>query len=144
MVITKERSPMVASISAVAAICVKAPSITQGQNFRPGCGSGAPVVHNKMRMKASVKGKPNRKRTCVAPTVPRLPVSSRCIALRTVWANAAMTVKTTQSQEDTITRASHRLFRDDHVIDVHIAGELPAVGEKIVDHAGFTGDLHAA
>jgi hypothetical protein len=23
-------------------------------------------------------GKPNRKRTCVAPTVPRLPVSSRC------------------------------------------------------------------
>jgi hypothetical protein len=36
----------------------------------------------------------------VAPTVPSEPVSSRYMALRTVWENAAMTVKTTQSQDD--------------------------------------------
>ena len=34
---------MAASISAVAAICAKAPSITQGQNSAPGRGSGVPV-----------------------------------------------------------------------------------------------------
>ena len=36
------------------------------------------------------------------------------------------------------------LFRDDHVIDVHVGGELPAVGKQIVDHAGLVGDVQAA
>ena len=98
MVTTKERSPIAASISAVAAICAAEPSSTQSQNVHAGCGSGAPVHSIKPARKTSAKGKPNRKRTWVAPSVPRLPVSSRCIALRTVWAEAAMMVKTTQSQ----------------------------------------------
>ena len=89
---------MVASISAVAAICAPAPSITHGQNDSPGCGSDAPLHISTAARNTSANGKPNRKRTCVAPTVPRLAVSSRCMALRTVWLNAAMTVKTAQSQ----------------------------------------------
>src|SRR5512135_3441451 len=47
--------------------------------------------------KISAKGKPNRKRTCVAPTVPSVAVSSRCMALRAVCAAAAISVKTAQS-----------------------------------------------
>ena len=42
-------------------------------------------------------GKPNRKRTWVAPTVPSVAVSSRCMALRAVCAAAAISVKTAQS-----------------------------------------------
>ena len=45
----------------------------------------------------SANGKPNRKRTCVAPTVPSVAVNSRCIALRAVCAAAAISVKTAQS-----------------------------------------------
>ena len=99
---------MAASISAVAAICAKAPSITHGQNSAPGRGSGVPVTMRRPVMNTSTNGKPNRNRTCVAPTVPRLPVSARCVALRSVWAKAAMTVKTAQSQGVDITRSSPR------------------------------------
>jgi len=98
MVTTNERSPMAASISAVAATCAKAPSNTQGQKLSPGRGSGDPVAMSTAARKTSAKGKPNKNRTWVAPTVPRPPVNSRCIALRKVWKNAAVTVKTIQSQ----------------------------------------------
>ena len=54
-----------------------------------------------MARKIKENGKPNRKRTCVAPTVPRLAVSERCVALRTVCAAAAMMVKTAHSQDAT-------------------------------------------
>ena len=54
--------------------------------------------------KMSAKGDPNRKRTWVAPTVPSLAVSSRWVALRAVWAAAAMMVKTAQSQPPSDTR----------------------------------------
>src|ERR1700686_4620038 len=128
MVTTKDRSPMAASISAVATICVKAPAVTQGQNFNPGSGNGAPVAHNRTIRKTSAKGKPNRNRTWVAPTVPRLLVSSRCIALRSVCANAAMTVKTAHSQADIMARTLRAILGNEHVIDVHIGCELPAVG----------------
>jgi hypothetical protein len=47
--------------------------------------------------KSSANGNPNRKRTWVAPTVPRVAVSSRCMALRAVCAAAAINVKTAQS-----------------------------------------------
>src|SRR5580658_379209 len=144
MVTTKERSPMAASISAVAMIWVKAPAMTHGQNFNPGSGNGAPVANSKTARKTSAKGKPNRNRTWVAPTVPRLVVSSRCIALRRVCANAAMTVKTAQSQTDIMARTLRAILRDEHVIDVHIGCELPAVGEEIVNHAGLVGDLEPA
>src|ERR1700722_2609796 len=120
MVTTKERSLMAASISAVARIWVNAPAVTQGQKFSPGRGNGAPLTQSKTKKKISAKGKPKRNRTWVAPTVPRLVVSSRCIALRSVWANAAMTVKTAQSQPDIMARTLHRLLGGQHVIDVHI------------------------
>ena len=93
---------MAISISAVAATCAKAPSITHGQNVQLGRGSGTSVPNSSPMRKTSAKGKPNKNRTCVAPTVPRLRVSSRCIALRNVWKNAAMMVKTAQSQGTTI------------------------------------------
>ena len=47
---------------------------------------------------SSANGSPNRKRTCVAPTVPRTAVSSFCMALRSTWPPAAATVKTAHSQ----------------------------------------------
>jgi hypothetical protein len=47
----------------------------------------------------SANGNPNRKRTWVAPTVPSLAVSPRCVALRTVCAAAATMVKAAQSHE---------------------------------------------
>ena len=94
---------MAASISAVAATWAKAPRITQGQNTKPGRGSDAPVTSMTPSRKTITNGTPNRKRTWVAPTVPSLPVSSRCMALRSVCMKAAMTVKTAQSRAMTIT-----------------------------------------
>ena len=89
---------MAASISAVATICASAPSITHGQNTSGGRGSAAPVAISTAARKTSANGNPNRKRTWVAPTVPSRAVSSRWVALRTVWAAAAMTVNSAQSQ----------------------------------------------
>ena len=89
---------MAASISAVARICVAAPAITQGQKIGSGFGRGAPLMSTTPKRKISANGKPNRKRTWVAPTVPSLPCSSRCMALRAVWPAAASKVNTTQSQ----------------------------------------------
>src|SRR5277367_1329095 len=144
MVTTNERSPIAISISAVAPIWNSAPSIVHGQNFHLGRGSGAPVTDNKPMRNNSAKGKPNRNRTCVAPAVPSVPVNSRCIALRTVWAKAAMTVKMAHSHAEIITPSSRRLFRSDHVIHVDIGRKLPAVGEQIVDHANLIGDIEPA
>ena len=99
---------MAASMSAVAATWAKAPRITHGQNIHPGFGNGVPVASSTPARNTSTNGKPNRKRTCVAPTVPSVTVSSRCIALRSVWANAAMTVKTAHSQGVTVTPPAPR------------------------------------
>src|SRR5690242_16072073 len=38
---------------------------------------------------------------------------------------------------------SHHPFGDDHVVDVHVGREPPAVGERAVDHAGLLGDDQA-
>src|SRR5262252_7615733 len=89
---------MAASISAVAAICASAPTITQGQKISGGRGGSCPSAIITAARKTKAKGNPNRKRTWVAPTVPSLAVSSRCVALRTVCALAAMTVNSAQSQ----------------------------------------------
>ncbi len=88
---------MAESISAVAAIWVKAPANTHGQNASPGCGRAEPVTSSTPARNTSANGKPNRKRTWVAPTVPSVAVSSRCMALRAVCAAAAISVKTAQS-----------------------------------------------
>ena len=82
---------------AVAAICVKAPASTQGQNIAGGRGRLSPSAMVTPARNSSANGKPNRKRTCVAPTVPSVAVSSRCMALRAVCAAAAISVKTAQS-----------------------------------------------
>src|SRR5215831_8485693 len=39
---------------------------------------------------------------------------------------------------------SSGLLRNDHVIDIYIGGELPAVSEQIVDHAGLGNEAQAA
>ncbi len=88
---------MTESMVAVAAICAKAPASTQGQNRTGGCGKPSPTTVMTPARKTSAKGKPNRKRTWVAPTVPSVAVSSRCMALRAVCAAAAISVKTAQS-----------------------------------------------
>ena len=100
---------MAASISAVAAICASAPTITQGQKTTGGRGSACPSASSTPARKTSANGKPNRKRTWVAPTVPSFAVSSRCVALRTVCAAAAMTVNSAhQPVSDTPTRRNGR------------------------------------
>ena len=98
MVTTNERSPIAASIKAVAMICAPMPSMIHGQNTTGGVGSDAPVTSIKPSRKITENGKPNRKRTCVAPTVPSFVVNSRCAALRTVCPAAARTVNTIHSQ----------------------------------------------
>src|SRR5215468_10160933 len=90
------------------------------------------------RRNSAANGSPNRKRTCVAPAVPSVVVSSRWVALRTVWLAAAMTVKSAQSQLPS--SISVALLGSEHVIHVHVGGRLPAVGNKVVDNAGFVGD----
>src|SRR5262245_13150221 len=89
---------MAASINAVAAICARKPSSAQGQNTSGGRGRPCPSAIITPARKTSANGKPNRKRTWVAPTVPSLAVSSRWVALRTVCAAAAISVNTTHSQ----------------------------------------------
>jgi hypothetical protein len=88
---------MTDSMVAVAAICVPAPAITQGQYAKGVCGRPSPVTSMTPANRISAKGKPNKKRTWVAPTVPSVAVSSRCMALRAVCAAAAISVKTAQS-----------------------------------------------
>src|SRR6185312_12016269 len=63
------------------------------QNTAGGVGSGSPVNSSTAARNTIANGKPNRKRTCVAPTVPSTAVSSRCMALRAVWPAAASSVK---------------------------------------------------
>src|ERR1700694_5720450 len=87
--------------------------------------------------KTSANGKPNRNRTWVAPTVPRLAVRPRWVALRTVCAAAAMMVKRAQSHDGS---SIARLLSGHHIVHVHVARDLPAVGEKIVDHPGLVDD----
>ena len=103
MVTTNERSFMVASIRAVARICAPAPTTAQGQNTDGSEGIGRPVAMKTPTRKTRANGKPNRKRTCVAPTVPSFAVSSRCMALRAVWPAAASSVKGIQSRPAAIT-----------------------------------------
>ncbi len=57
-------------------------------------GSGSPVTASTIARNRRPKGRPNRKRTCVAPTVPSVAVSSFCCALRNTWPAEATTVKT--------------------------------------------------
>ena len=89
---------MVASMVAVATICAPAPSTTHGQKIAGGVGSGSPVAISTPPRRTMANGKPNRKRTWVAPTVPSAVVSSRCMALRAVWPAAASSVKGIQSK----------------------------------------------
>src|SRR6478672_851471 len=57
-------------------------------------GTGMPVAVSTPARNSSAKGRPNRKRTCVAPTVPRVAVSSFCMALRSTCPPQATTVNT--------------------------------------------------
>ena len=90
---------LIAGLLPGVALGATAPTITQGQNIGGGRGSPCPRAIITPARKTSAKGKPKRNRTCVAPTVPSFAVSSRCVALRTVCAAAAIIVKRAQSHE---------------------------------------------
>ncbi len=86
---TKERSFIAASISPVATICVIVPTTSQSQKASDGQVTLSRVASMTTAKNTIENGKPNRKRTCVAPTVPSEAVSSRCIALRATWPSEA-------------------------------------------------------
>src|SRR5579885_2374782 len=98
---------------AVAAIWVKAPARTQGQNIAGGVGGVSPVATATPIKNTMAKGKPNRNRTWVAPTVPSVAVSSRCMALRAVCAAAAISVKTAQSIGATVLQCWRKRVKSD-------------------------------
>src|SRR5690606_16672005 len=95
---TKDRSRMAASISAVAEICASAPPSTNSMNSKPPCGAWPPSTSITMARNSKAKGKPNRNRTWVAPSVPSVAVRLRCTALRPACAAAAATVAGIQTQ----------------------------------------------
>src|SRR6185437_5708258 len=104
-----------------------------------GCGSPSPTAVMTPIRNRMANGNPNKKRTCVAPTVPSVAVSSRCMALRAVCAAAAIRVKTAHSM-----LLCAVPYGGQHVIDVHVRRQLPAVGERIVDDAALADDVEAA
>src|SRR5262249_16386856 len=129
------------------AICRPAPTTIHGTNARPGTGGARSSAIATPLRNTSANGSPNRKRTCVAPTVPSVVVNERCVALRTVWAKAAINVNTAHTQPAWIMAASVARLRpsgDQHVVDVHVGRELPAVGDQVVDHAGLVHHREAA
>ena len=88
---------MAASSSAVAAIWASAAAVVQAIMAALSSGTGSRVAPSTSVRNSSEKGRPNRKRTCVAPTVPSVAVSSFCMALRSTWPPDAKTVKTTHN-----------------------------------------------
>ena len=63
MVTTKERSRMASSISAVAMVCIRAPTAAQPMARRSGVGMGTPMTSRSTSRNSRAKGIPNRKRT---------------------------------------------------------------------------------
>jgi hypothetical protein len=85
---------MAASRSAVAPTCVSAAAKVQANIRGSSRGNGSPETSSTMSKKSTPKGRPKRKRTCVAPTVPRVAISSFCMTLRKTWPSEATTVNT--------------------------------------------------
>src|ERR1700719_1405457 len=144
MATTNERSPMAASIRAVAMICESEPARIHGQNADPGCGGPMPFASSTAAKNSSANGQPNRNRTWVAPTAPSFAVSWRCMALRAVCPAAAWIVNTANSQLKSIIadslffagRVNARSIpprRGYHVIHVDVFRKLPGIREQIVD-----------
>jgi len=99
-------------MSAVARICVIVPASTHGQNASRGLGNAIPAKTSTPASKTRAKGNPNRNRTCVAPRVPSVTMSSRCMALRAVWLAAATIVNAAQSQGRSTMKDSVETARD--------------------------------
>src|SRR5918999_4600596 len=89
---------MAASSRAVPPIWASAARAVQPSMAALSAGGAWPVTATTSARKSPPNGRPNRKRTCVAPTVPSVAVSSFCMALRSVCPPAAAIVNTTQSQ----------------------------------------------
>ena len=81
---TNDLSRMASSSMAVAANWVAAPANVHASMRGLSTGNGSPVATKTTARNSSANGRPNRKRTCVAPTVPSVLISSRCMALRSV------------------------------------------------------------
>ncbi len=87
---------MVLSIRAVPPIWVNAPSRIHGAKLRLKEGSRPWLQLSTATRNRIAKGKPNRKRTSVAPSAPSCGVNSRCMALRAVWPADPSRVNATQ------------------------------------------------
>src|ERR1700722_10096063 len=126
---------MVISIRAVPPIWVAAPSNVQSAKSRFMAGNAAWVEASTAKRNISAKGKPNRKRTRVAPSAPSRGVSSRCMALRAVWPAAPSKVKMTQRKLKPSRRfADRRGFRRRRTW-AQVGDAAPEI-----DHAGIDGE----
>jgi hypothetical protein len=107
----KFRSCIVRRRRAVAAICATAPESTQPKNGQLGEGNAMPRKACTATSHSAANGKPYRKRTSVAPSVPSSAVRLRCAALRIVWANAAQIVTGIHSHAACVTSSRPRRHR---------------------------------
>lgn len=85
------------------------PSAAPIQNIPVGWGH-APVTARMTAKNNSANGRPKRKRTCVAPTVPSVTVSPRWSALRNDWHPAAAMVVTIQREANIMSSDDGSLF----------------------------------
>jgi hypothetical protein len=83
---------MAVSIAAVAPIWNAAPATQASQNFALGCSVSPGVSDTAMSANTAANGRPNRKRTRVAPQGPAPPMIERCAALRATWKTVATMV----------------------------------------------------
>ena len=147
MVTTNERSPMAASISAVAATCAKAPTITQGPEREPG--------PRQRRAGRDEQADKEDERERKAEQKAHMRGADRAegpgqLALRRVA--HGLRERRDDGEDGPQPGCSHRLFsrpsspaaaqsrrllRGHHVVHVHVRRQLPAVGEQVIDHAGL-------
>src|SRR5262249_46722963 len=110
---------MAASSSAVAPICASAAAVVRARMVPLSGGRPWPLAASTSSKNIRPNGNPNRKRTWVAPTVPRVSVNSFCCALRNTCPPAARTVNTAHNHD--ITSENPRT----NVARAEIAGSRP-------------------
>src|SRR6202042_553344 len=108
---TKLLVRIAASIMAVAITCDTAPNTVQARLTAVSRGRLRPVAAVRPARNISANGKPNRNRTCAAPTAPSAPIRSRCIALRSVCALDARSVTGIQTPPTAIANLRLPLYR---------------------------------
>jgi hypothetical protein len=96
-----------ASMSEVAITCDTAPNRVHARLTAVSPGTLRPVATKSPTRNITANGRPNKKRTCAAPTAPSAPIRSRCIALRSVYALNARSVTGIQTPPTAIANLPH-------------------------------------